>query len=67
MLNGRTALVTGSVAGLGHAIAAALARSGASVVLNGLCPPADGHASNGPTGLVCHTGTSWHLPNWAVL
>ena len=29
-------------------------------------PPPVGHASNGPTGLVCHTGTSWHLPNWAV-
>jgi hypothetical protein len=25
-----------------------------------------GHASNGPTGLVSHTGTSWHLPNCAV-
>jgi hypothetical protein len=22
--------------------------------------------SNGPIGLVSHTGTSWHLPNWAV-
>jgi predicted ester cyclase len=22
--------------------------------------------SNGPIGLVCQTGTSWHLPNWAV-
>ena len=22
--------------------------------------------SNGPIGLVCHTGTSWHLPNCAV-
>ena len=29
-------------------------------------PPPVGHASNGPTGLVCHIGTSWHLPNWAV-
>src|SRR6478752_8946039 len=25
-----------------------------------------GQASNGPIGLVCHTGTSWHLPNCAV-
>ncbi len=25
-----------------------------------------GHASNGPSGLVSHTGTSWHLPNCAV-
>src|SRR5208282_5107593 len=29
-------------------------------------PPPLGHASNGPAGLVCHTGTSWHLPNCAV-
>ena len=29
-------------------------------------PPPVGHASKGPTGLVCHTGTSWHLPNCAV-
>ena len=29
-------------------------------------PPPDGHASNGPMGEDCHTGTSWHLPNWAV-
>ena len=25
-----------------------------------------GQRSNGPAGLVSHTGTSWHLPNWAV-
>jgi hypothetical protein len=24
------------------------------------------HASNGPIGLVSHTGTSWHLPNCTV-
>src|SRR5664279_5281112 len=29
-------------------------------------PPPVGHASKGPTGLVCHTGTSWHLPNCPV-
>ena len=23
-------------------------------------------ASNGPIGDDCHTGTSWHFPNWAV-
>ena len=22
--------------------------------------------SNGPIGEDCHTGTSWHLPNWPV-
>jgi hypothetical protein len=26
-----------------------------------------GQWSNGPIGLVSHTGTSWHLPNCAVL
>ena len=35
-LNGRTALVTGSTRGLGKAMAAALAKAGARVVLNGL-------------------------------
>src|SRR6476619_5929855 len=29
-------------------------------------PPPLGHASNGPIGLDCQTGTSWHLPNCAV-
>lgn len=45
MLNGKCALVTGSVAGLGHAIAEALARAGANVVLNGLGDPAAGQAA----------------------
>ncbi|MEK9828895.1 MAG: SDR family NAD(P)-dependent oxidoreductase, partial [Rhodospirillales bacterium] len=41
-LDGRTALVTGSVGGLGHAIATGLAAAGAKIVLNGLEPLADG-------------------------
>lgn len=45
MLNGRTALVTGSVAGLGYTIAAALAGAGANVVLNGLGDAAEGRAA----------------------
>jgi 3-hydroxybutyrate dehydrogenase len=36
-MNGKCALVTGSVDGLGFAIATALAKAGANVVLNGLC------------------------------
>lgn len=34
-LNGKLALVTGSTAGIGHAIATALAREGAKVIVNG--------------------------------
>ncbi|UOM35006.1 SDR family oxidoreductase [Acuticoccus sp. I52.16.1] len=43
-LKGRTALVTGSVGGLGYALAEALAGAGANVVLNGLADPAEGAA-----------------------
>jgi len=42
-LRGRRALVTGSVQGIGLAMAAELARAGASVVLHGL-PDAAAHA-----------------------
>lgn len=38
-LHGKRALVTGSTAGIGHAIGTALAREGASVVLNGRTSP----------------------------
>jgi NAD(P)-dependent dehydrogenase (short-subunit alcohol dehydrogenase family) len=39
-LSGKTALVTGSTAGIGFAIATGLARAGATVVLNGRTPAA---------------------------
>jgi 3-hydroxybutyrate dehydrogenase len=38
MLKGKCALVTGSVAGLGYAIAEALAAAGCNIVLNGIVP-----------------------------
>jgi 3-hydroxybutyrate dehydrogenase len=38
ILSGKTAVITGSISGIGHAIALAFAREGANVVLNGLEP-----------------------------
>ena len=54
MLEGRTALVTGSVAGLGHAMARGLAAQGAAVLLNGLCRPGEGEAA--AAALAAETG-----------
>jgi len=45
MLSGRCAVITGSVDGLGLAVAAKLADAGASIVLNGLSTPDDGRAA----------------------
>jgi hypothetical protein len=42
MLKNRCAIVTGSVAGLGYAIAESLGKVGANVVINGLREPATG-------------------------
>jgi 3-hydroxybutyrate dehydrogenase len=44
-MNGKCALVTGSVDGLGFAIAEALAKAGANIVLNGLCDAHQGEAA----------------------
>jgi 3-hydroxybutyrate dehydrogenase len=40
-LKGKTALVTGSAAGIGHALATGLARAGCNIVLHGIEPAAD--------------------------
>ena len=44
-LKGRTAVVTGSTSGIGHAIAIALAEAGANVVVNGLGTEAENEAA----------------------
>ncbi|MEO8120704.1 MAG: SDR family NAD(P)-dependent oxidoreductase, partial [Rhodoferax sp.] len=43
-LSGKTAIVTGSTAGIGYAIAKGLAQAGAEVVLNGRTEAAVEHA-----------------------
>ncbi|HEY5291097.1 MAG TPA: SDR family NAD(P)-dependent oxidoreductase, partial [Burkholderiales bacterium] len=45
LLKGKCALVTGSVAGLGYAIAEKLAEAGAAVVLNGLATAQEAEAA----------------------
>lgn len=44
-LHGRTALVTGSVGGIGLAVASALAAAGCDIILHGLATPAEAAAS----------------------
>ena len=45
MLAGKCALITGSTAGLGYAVAEKLAASGCNIVLNGIVPAAEGDAA----------------------
>jgi 3-hydroxybutyrate dehydrogenase len=59
MLAGRHALVTGSVGGLGYAMARGLAREGASVTLNGLADGGAGEAA--AAALAAETGVVTHF------
>ena len=59
-LNGKTALVTGSTAGIGLAIAAALAKEGAAVIVNGRTQERVDHAvraSGAAHGIAADLGT----------
>jgi NAD(P)-dependent dehydrogenase (short-subunit alcohol dehydrogenase family) len=59
-LKGKTALVTGSTAGIGLAIATALAREGAAVIVNGRTQERVGHAvriSSAAHGIAADLGT----------
>jgi len=57
MLAGKCALVTGSLSGLGYAIAEGLAASGCNIVLNGLSAPGDADARMAREGLEQKFGT----------
>ena len=52
MLKGKTALVTGSTSGIGLGIALALARQGASIVLNGF---GDAEGPKAEVAALCRT------------
>jgi len=58
-LSGRRALVTGSVAGLGLAMAQALAKAGADVMLTGLEPPGEVEAVRQAVAADCGTKTGY--------
>ncbi len=67
MLNGKTALVTGSTSGIGLGLALALARSGASVMLNGFGDVAAARAEVEATGAeVDYHGADMSRPDEVV-